>query len=242
MALKSMPLNKDIKNDALHAFYVKVKAKPEQRLTKMENDLALKIYNLIYGPHKRKIANLPERLFEAHNDIPMSSVTMLAKKGKRKKGSIEPSERTTYHWRRFQGVHIDGCWPMMEAREIRLKEHMPQCPGQMMRRYSNEHLDVLLRYKFITKEVYDACQAEYIKACELAKEIYEPVEQAVKDVGLILRTCKTTKGLRDAWPEVEQFLKLPQQTAGPLIAVDIVDLTARLKKMGVKQEQERASA
>ena len=229
---QSMSLNKTTRGDMLHQFYRDIIRQPVIDLLKVENELALDIYNMIYGD--MRLNKVPEMMLSFDKVIPLPCVIIKRAKKDKIKGSIEPSHNERLRFAVFvNGVSIDRPGPIQDRFDLFLPEEMPQ--AARVPRYQEGHLDGLQRVGLINKRSRKAIEARYVKGVKEGRKITQPIVKAMDDVTEILSTIKTTSGLLSAWPGCEKYLELPAKSSGTLMKVDIVALDSSLATMNLKR-------
>lgn len=230
--IPSMSLSQAIRNEILHKFFCDIRRDAMEKLRECEEEAALAIYDLIYGQHSPTFAMLPDAMFEMSDQLPLVAVCRRKAKKARKKGEIEPSSREWFSWRNFaHSIDIRSSDCSGSCDRIMLPEPMAQVNPHFAGRWADGHMKGLIRGKFVTKAQAARIEVRYIQACKTGAKIIAPVADVVEDVIEIMSGVKTTKGLFAAWPEAEQYLKLPEAPAGALMKVDIVSLNDRLTNL-----------
>ena len=155
------------------------------------------------------------------------------KKKARRKGSIESSKFETFSFRRFNSVIALRYRPdidtyMRRLGHLSLPDELPMESVGFHRIPNRDWWPAQVANGLITQDQHDAAMILYIAGCEQADAIAEPVLKVITDVHEILLSVRTTKGLREAWPEVDQYLDLPDPSAGQLMRVDVGELNDNL--------------
>jgi len=227
---KSVSLSKGARGEILHSFFRDVSKEPHEAITRIENNAALDIYNIIYGSMRKEIGKVSNHMLCLYANIPLPMVTLKAKKADRKKGSIEPTMKERLQFATFAPyMSLDRTSVIHHVTELRLATTMPQYNAQQsVGRYAPDHISNLVKRGFLSKADAQEIEAVYVKACRAAKAIYLPIVDIVEGVIEILESVKSTKGLLDAWPECDKFLNLPKASGGELMKVNVVELNEAL--------------
>lgn len=239
---KSVALSKTARGEILHQFFMDVSRQAREELLEIEHTLAGQVYDIIYGYMREDILHVPETMFNLYECIPLTGVSVTAKKRKRIKGKIEPTTKVTYQFKRFSAyVNLDKASAVVDHADIRLPHGMPQYPNTMAPRNHWDHLDRLKKRELISAKDIKLIETAYVAACKKASKVIAPVVEIMTGVFEILDSVKTTKGLLSAWPECENFLTLPDQSLGALMKVDIGGLNDALGNLYPPAEKTEAA-
>jgi len=226
---RSVSLSKAVKGDILHSFFRDVSKKAHEAINKIEQAAALDIYDIIYGSMKKEITTLADSMLSMHDDIPLSIVTVKAKKKARRKGVIEPTINESFQFRNFsRGMSMDRLCIMRSVYDLSLPEKMAQFSSENCSRSSYNHIEGLVKRGLISKAAAIEIEIRYVLACKDAEKVSAPIIEIVQGVIEILQVVKSTKGLFEAWPECDKFLDLPEASSGALMKVDIDGLNEAL--------------
>lgn len=225
---KSVPLNKGLKGEILHSFFMDISRQARIELKKVEEAVAMEIYDIIYGDMDFDLQAVDNRMLCLYKSIPMTSVNVKKKKKARKKGEIEPTQSESLRWCNFSD-NLSLGFPSVTVRRdhITLPKLLPQYNEHEVRRWE-DHIKVLVLKKLIKQADQKNIEALYVKAVRDARLIYGPIVAIMEGVIEIMANVKTTTGLFKAWPECEKFLNLPEESSGVLMKVDVPQLNKAL--------------
>lgn len=225
---KSVSLSKQVRSDMLHSFFSDLTKEAKVEIKKIENDLALYVYNLIYGGFD--LSQVPMEMLRLESTMPLPQVHVKPKKTRRKKGAIEPSKTETFAFRNFANwVGVDHTASTVFVNELDLLEKLPQ--SYSAPRYGGYYLAYLIKLGLVNKTMLKLIEARYIKSCKEQDKIIDPIVEVMDGVTEIIVSVRSTKGLMAAWPECEKYLTLPETSQGALMKVDIENLNSNLSSM-----------
>jgi len=246
---KSVTLNKDMKEGMMHTFYRK--ATEAHRLAIQEKIDAFRDewLDLFFGPYQKTLLSLPEpfRRSVTKVAIPRGYVPPKAPK-KRTKGKIEPTDRTTYslnamceHIRLFPEHWRPALQVRRELDYLSVPEDI-EIYGPTWEDWTYHTWDrfsvAAVKDKVVTKAALNKfCKDRFVPLCQEIDGIIDEVEEAVQGVGVILKAARTTKSLRDQWPEVDNYVELPVESKGSIARlVDIHHVNEVLAKTWPAEE------
>jgi len=226
--MKSVTLNIQTKSRILSDFFRDVSKDAIQQLKSLENALALKVYQIIYSDLAERVADLPPLMFNHYNCIDIAGQHVRPKRQKRTKGKIQTSEHTFVKMRRLATwLSFERTKPARSINGIDLPSPMPQANVGR----GDCHLENLVDAGFISKRDLENIERIYIKCVREMDKIIDPIENATLEVGAMLKTVRTTRQLREAWPECDNYLELPDHQAGAMITVNVADLNKNLEAL-----------
>lgn len=236
---KSVSLSTKVRNDMFHSFFMKITSKPRAELQRLETELAMKIYNLVFGKWKRRLSALPAGLVYEADSITTYTIIDKSKRNARKKGSIEPSNTKRYRWRRFVERTDLGSAIEREVSSLTFDDNYPVDANFGSWRDTGENWWAkVIKSGICEKEAQIAAEHLTRTYCLLADDIFDEYIPMIEGVREILTSRKSTKTLLEAWPEAGDYFDLPIASAGELMKVDVATLN---KSLASKWPKEKAA-
>lgn len=247
--MKSVTLNKDMKERMFHTFYRKATAEARASVDAKTEAFRDDYIDLLFGKYQKTLQSLPKPFRHRIKElaIPVAYKPPKAPK-KRTKGKIAPTDKTYYSMSRLSDtVHLfPANWrPALEVRRLIDYVDMPEDSdvyGPTWESYwyrSWERFQPnLYKAKIITQDAFDDFAVRrFIPTCIEIDEVISEVEEAVAGVAIILKAARTTKSLLDQWPEASKYIELPAESKGSIARlVDIPHVNEVLAKTWPQEE------
>lgn len=241
---KSVTLNKAMKEEMFHTFYRKATKEAREQVDAYIADLKNDFLDVLFGKYQPTLTSLPTPFRRRVKEIAMPKEVKAPKPPKaRKKGKITPTDKTAYFLHAIApSVHLftEKWRPAMKV--VLTIDHLPveekesEVYGPTWEDWIYRSWDRLepnaLKAKVVTRTQLDAfINKRFIPTCKVIDEIIAPVEETVRGVGAILRASRTTKSLREQWPEVDKYVELPVESQGAIARlVDVKHLNEVLEQ------------
>ena len=232
--MKSVTLNKNMKEQMFHTFYRKVAAEPIEEIHGIVSGLRDEWLDLLFGSYQDILKGLPEPFRRPVTEIALPVGVMPKRKPKKRvKGKIIPTDRRTFTLETMNGstyLYPENWRPALAIRHTCNYLDIPEevefyGPAWEEWTYRNwERLRVaLVKDKIVKAAAIDKfVQDRFIPTVQEVDAIIASVEEAIEGVGLVLKAARTTKALRDQWPEVDTYIELPVESKGAVASlVDI---------------------
>ena len=231
---RSVTLNKNMKEQMFHTFYRKVTEQHREDIAELVDALRDEWLDLLFGSYQEILKGLPEPFRRSITEIGLPSGVRPKKKPKKRvKGKIIPTDRRIYTLETMNAstyLYPENWRPALQVRHNCNYLDVPEGhewygPSWEEWTYRNwERLRAaLIKDKIVTQAKLDKfVQDRFIPTVQEVDQIIEGVEEAIEGVGLILKAARTTKALRDQWPEVDTYIELPVESKGAVASlVDI---------------------